>query len=212
MRYRCLLTEFLTDCHITSTGKELHYGIKFAMAINTADYDRLVEDDLISVERGAISKVCIYKENIPLYIRNTNETIEMFVGRGISITTDITLEDSPKLIIEPIIGDILFRSNIGLIPTPNIMKIHTIVCILQPRYSVDDLLSLDISWNILVDDELLVESKTSADMYVPGDIYIAKKITPTTYRLHDLILNTDLHKEVSARNFKDVFENKKYYL
>ena len=212
MRYRCLLTEFLTDSYTTSSRKELPYGVKFAIVISTSDYDRLVEDDLISVDKGVISKVCIYKENIPLYIQNTNETIEMFVGRGISITTDITLEEAPKLIIEPIIGDVLFRSNIDLLPSPNMIKIFTIVCILQPLYFTDELVSFSISWNVLNDDELLVESKTSADVFVPEDIYVAKRLTPVTYRLYDLFFNKDLHKEVSARNFKDVFENKKYYL
>ena len=209
VRYKCLLTEFLTDVN----NEGIPYGAKFSIIMNIAGYNRLVEDDLISIDKGEISRVCIYKENIPLIVQNTGEILETYAGRGISITTDITLMDIPKLIIYPIMEVIPYRITVNLTQLNN-LKIDTIVCILRPNYNpVGDLISMELSWRVLSENELIVESKTSEDMFEPEDIYIAKKVNKSTrFKLYDARLNSDLHREVYARNFKDVFENKKYYM
>ena len=209
MRYKCLLTEFLTDVN----NEGIPYGAKFSIIMNIAGYNRLVEDDLISIDKGEISRVCIYKENIPLILQNTGEILETYAGRGISLTTDITLMDIPKLIIYPIMEVIPYRITVNLTQLNN-LKIDTIVCILCPNYNpVGDLISMELSWRVLSENELIVESKTSEDVFEPEDIYIAKKVNKSTrFKLYDARLNSDLHREVYARNFKDVFENKKYYM
>lgn len=209
MRYKCLLTEFLTDVN----NEGIPYGAKFSIIMNIAGYNRLVEDDLISIDKGEISRVCIYKENIPLIVQNTGEILETYAGRGISITTDITLMDIPKLIIYPIMEAIPYRITVNLTQLNN-LKIDTIVCILYPLYNpVGELISIGLSWRVLSEDELIVESKTSEDVFEPEDIYIAKRIDKSTrFKLYDVYLGSNLHREVSIRSFKDVFENKKYYI
>ena len=182
--------------------------------MNTTGYNQLVEDDLISIDKGEISRVCIYKENIPLIVQNTREILETYAGRGISITTDITLIDVPKLILSPIMDDMPYRTTVHLTRLNNLRKIDTIVCILYPLYNpVGELISIGLSWRVLSEDELIVESKTSEDVFEPEDIYIAKRIDKSTrFKLYDVYLGSNLHREVSIRSFKDVFENKKYYM
>ena len=210
VRYKCLLTEFLTDVN----DEGIPYGVKFSIIMNTTGYNQLVEDDLISIDKGEISRVCIYKENIPLIVQNTREILETYAGRGISITTDITLIDVPKLILSPIMDDMPYRTTVHLTRLNNLRKIDTIVCILYPLYNpVGELISIGLSWRVLSEDELIVESKTSEDVFEPEDIYIAKRIDKSTrFKLYDVYLGSNLHREVSIRSFKDVFENKKYYM